>query len=981
MTVNNVAPTMTISGADTVDEGSVYTLTLGPVVDPGTDTVSQYVIHWGDGADQTIPAAGLPANREVTHTYADGPSSPTITVDLTDEDGTYPGMASKGIVVNNVAPTVEAGPDQVVNEGDTVTLGSIPASGRLLRTFADPNPNSWGGFGFCIATIGDDVLVGAPWDNSAYLFDGATGGLLRTFQQGGGRFGYSIATVGDKIAISAVDIGQVYLFDVNGNPLRTFVKPPADGGSQFGVTVAWIGDDLLIGAQSEYTGPGTAYLFDATTGDLLRTFGNPSGQLGCLFGAHLAPMGNNAIIPAVYYGYPGTQYSGIVYLIDSTNGNLLQTFANPTPETWDLFGNTVLPVGNNVLISAIYDSHGNPSTSLSGTVYLFDSTSGTLIRTFDNPTPAHGADFGVALAAVGNALLIGACYNPYDRASGPGESYLFDLSTGTLLQTLQAPTPTSGDGFGACATTLGNNFLVSAVYSQYVYLFEGPHAGATFTDPGFDNPAGGTMETFTATIDWGDGTPPEPGRVTKVNGGPGVLTTGTVNGSHVYADDGTYKVTVTVTDDDGAPGSDFFMVTVNNVAPTMTISGPECVDEGSVYTLTLGPVVDPGTDTVSQYLIHWGDGIDQTIPAADLPANREVTHTYADGPSGPTITVDLTDEDGTYPAVASKAVTVNSLPPSRLQGLVWEDFNDDGEVNFGEKAIEGVQVQLTGTDYRGRAVDLIMATDSQGIFEFPDLRPGEYTLTETQPADYADGKDSLGTVNGNPAGDASVNDQFSGIILPQPGSDGVNYNFGERPGAGGQVTSGQTATIGYWQNKNGQALIKSLNGGPASMQLGAWLAATFPNMYGASAGGSSLSGMSNSQVADLYTSLFKRTAKTSPGGPPKLDAQVMATALAVYVTNEDLAGTTAASYGFLVTEHGVGISTFDVGDANRAAFGLSATDSTVLAVIDILLATDSLAHDGLLYDQNDNHQIDSIEQALRTMANEVYSAINEQGHI
>jgi len=70
-----------------------------------------------------------------------------------------------------------------------------------------------------------------------------------------------------------------------------------------------------------------------------------------------------------------------------------------------------------------------------------------------------------------------------------------------------------------------------------------------------------------------------------------------------------------------------------------------------------------------------------------------------------------------------------------------------------------------------------------------------------------------------------------------------------------------------------------------------------------------------------------------------------------------------------------------VGDANREAFGLSASDSTVLAVMDILLATDSLAHDGLLYDQNGNHQIDGIEQALRTMANEVYSAINEQGHI
>jgi hypothetical protein len=254
-------------------------------------------------------------------------------------------------------------------------------------------------------------------------------------------------------------------------------------------------------------------------------------------------------------------------------------------------------------------------------------------------------------------------------------------------------------------------------------------------------------------------------------------------------------------------------------------------------------------------------------------------------------------------------------------------------------------------------------------------------LTEAQPAAYVDGKDSPGTVNGVPSGDVTVNDRFSDILLPAGGSDGVNYNFGERPAPGGQVTAGQTATIGFRQNKHGQTLIKALDGGAASTQLGNWLAATFPNMYGVNAGVNNLAGMGNGQVADFYTSLFKRNGKTSPGGPPKLDAQVMATALAVYVTNADLAGTTAASYGFLVTEHGVGVSTFDVGNANRAAFGLSASSSTVLTVMDILLATDSLAYGGLLYDLNGDHQIGGIEKALRTMANELFTAINERGHL
>lgn len=163
--------------------------------------------------------------------------------------------------------------------------------------------------------------------------------------------------------------------------------------------------------------------------------------------------------------------------------------------------------------------------------------------------------------------------------------------------------------------------------------------------------------------------------------------------------------------------------------------------------------------------------------------------------------------------------------------------------------------------------------------------------------------ESLGTVNGLSIG-VIGEDRFDGVILTVPGSDGINYNFGERPLPGGIVQSGQTASIGFWQNRNGQQLIRSLNGGSSSSHLATWLAATFPNLYGDQAGSNNLSGKTNSEVADLYVSLFKRTAKTSPGGPPKLDAQVLATAMSVYVTSYQLAGLTAQQYGFVVTESG-----------------------------------------------------------------------------
>ena len=84
MTVNNVAPTIAISGAASVNEGSPYSLTLGAVTDPGTDTVTSYIVHWGDGSTDTYASNGVK-----THTYADGPNTTAITVDLVDEDGTF----------------------------------------------------------------------------------------------------------------------------------------------------------------------------------------------------------------------------------------------------------------------------------------------------------------------------------------------------------------------------------------------------------------------------------------------------------------------------------------------------------------------------------------------------------------------------------------------------------------------------------------------------------------------------------------------------------------------------------------------------------------------------------------------------------------------------------------------------------------------------------------------------------------------------
>jgi VCBS repeat-containing protein len=337
---------------------------------------------------------------------------------------------------------------------------------------------------------------------------------------------------------------------------------------------------------------------------------------------------------------------------------------------------------------------------------------------------------------------------------------------------------------------------------------------------------------------------------------------------------------------------------------------------------------------------------------------------------------DGTDSSG----LSTVSITVDPL--STIFGLVYEDTNNNGQVDFGEQAIANVTLHLTGLDNLGQAVSLSTTTDVDGVYIFTGLRRGTYGVIEEQPAGYSDGMDSPGTVNGVVTGNNSVNDALSGILITQPGSVADNYNFGERANGGAQQ-SGQTANIGFWQNSTGRALLQSLNGGPNSTALGNWLATNFSNMWGANAGASDLTGKTNVEVADFYSRLFARTkkemAQAGLGGPVKMEAQVLAVALAVYVTDTDLAGTTAVSYGFHVDSFGIGARTFNVGN-NGLVFDLA--DGTQARIIDLLLAANRHAHHGILYDEDhDGDSNNSLEVLFRTMANEVFSAINQNGSI
>jgi uncharacterized repeat protein (TIGR01451 family) len=136
---------------------------------------------------------------------------------------------------------------------------------------------------------------------------------------------------------------------------------------------------------------------------------------------------------------------------------------------------------------------------------------------------------------------------------------------------------------------------------------------------------------------------------------------------------------------------------------------------------------------------------------------------------------------------SGSAFNFGELPPTGLSGFVYVDSNGNGVRDGGETAgIAGVTLTLTGTDDQGTPVNRTATTDASGAYAFDNLRPGTYSVAETQPAAWDDGGDSIGSVGGTPRGTAG-NDTLGAIVL-NAGESGTGYNFGELgQGLGGFV--------------------------------------------------------------------------------------------------------------------------------------------------------------------------------------------------
>ncbi len=141
-------------------------------------------------------------------------------------------------------------------------------------------------------------------------------------------------------------------------------------------------------------------------------------------------------------------------------------------------------------------------------------------------------------------------------------------------------------------------------------------------------------DAWTATVDYGDG-----GGAQAL-----VLDDWTFLLNHAYGDNGSYTVTVTVTDDDGGSGYDSFAVTVSNVAPTASIDGYTSPVEGCILpgeqVVFDGSFTDPGW--LDTHTAEWNFGDGTELPGTLTEENEEPDAT------GTVTDVHIYVEPGTY---------------------------------------------------------------------------------------------------------------------------------------------------------------------------------------------------------------------------------------------------------------------------------------------------------------------------------------------
>lgn len=174
--------------------------------------------------------------------------------------------------------------------------------------------------------------------------------------------------------------------------------------------------------------------------------------------------------------------------------------------------------------------------------------------------------------------------------------------------------------------------------------------------------------------------------------------------SHTYADDGAYTVRLTVQDEHNEKTTHTISLNAVNVPPDLIISGPEQVKVGEMYTLNLS-ATDPGSDTITGWVINWGD---ENIE--DINGNPDFVHHTYTAPLAPLPYRGDFDGDGDVDGTDAFWF-VKSYEKSG-SGLVG-DFDKDGDVDDEDRQVFASSFGRIGWDAH---TIFATAADEDGIY-------------------------------------------------------------------------------------------------------------------------------------------------------------------------------------------------------------------------------------------------------------------------
>jgi N-acetylneuraminic acid mutarotase len=476
---------------------------------------------------------------------------------------------------------------------------------------------------------------------------------------GGARDSLAAATGPDGLiyAIGGFDgsthLNRVEAYDVATNTWSTEASLPGVGRGNLPVATGPDGRIYAIGGFTDTGATSEVDAYDTTTNTWTTVASMPGGPRSD-FAAATGPDGRIYAIG----GWDGTSILSRVEAYDTTTNTWTTEASMPGGPREDLLAAT----GPDGRIYAIGGDSGNncPAT---GVVEAYDTSTNTWTTLASMPGGGR-TNLAGAVGPDGRIYAIGGvtCTGYLNRVEG------FNPSSNTW--TTGQPMPTTRQ-FEAVATGPDGRIYAIGGYNGVrlttveAYTVIGGHLTASGRTPSSSEGAGftGTVATFsdadentspanyTATIDWGD-TSTSAGTVVASSGGF------TISGSHAYAEEGTYSVTVSISDLDSNSAFATGTVTVADGALSAAGRHVPIVNHAVGGVLASFTDTDPaGTVTDYSATIKWGDGTSSTGSVAASGGGFTVSgsHTYAKGVTKATITVIVHDAGGSQAKAKSVA--------------------------------------------------------------------------------------------------------------------------------------------------------------------------------------------------------------------------------------------------------------------------------------------------------------------------------------